>query len=1171
MRVVFLAPYSAHHDTFELMQRFDIDGRVVPVSGPGDVREIGIPGHYWPGLLQSRERVLDEVRRAVTSDWEAVVMCGVPEWHRYPEDIRMAIADGVASGRGLIVSEMTDTLAADLTATGAPPEPMNPGLVLGADADWADPIGCYAAAEGRVYCFSESNDNRFGYLLSRSELQAEFERTAARAGWVIRHAARPDSAVLIGSVSARADAVAVQVGDTGLIAGAQLAVAVRNRASYALVVSDTKQAAAGTEVRFPLPYCPTGAYQAEARLCAEDGQVFDWKVATFDVARSVTALKVQIENPVAAPGDIVRCLVSAQGPVAEMKVAARWYDAWQRLIDETPLRPYAESFSFTAPDSSRSVLNRLEVRLVSERGTEAVASGDVLMPANVRQTDFHVLYWNTGLRSSWRSRLQCEALRERGMADAFSNCPRSAAAARAAAHAHLRVVPYTTAFHKVQLASKLLNEEWLAELEAGAQECAREVRAFGALGYTLGDENYVDAFTPEGRLADTPEGWAAFQAYLQTVYPDLATLNAQWNTEFGEWDTIRFENEQAMLPDLENPSAWCDYRMFVSASFAAAHQRMRRAIHEVDPNAPVGWDGCEQYSSYDGYDWWQMTRGMGLINVYHTYLVLGWLPKVFNGEAVKSFRPEAAVSGCWLNHADRRYGGTYVTWYLCLNGWNSAWWWHATFPHPANGALTWDLQPTPIVADMARAADAIKRGPATLLAHAQKQIDPIAVHYSENNWHASTIESGVGNHVNNLGTGQCFWMADNLAGRSVGRDDEEMRALWGSIVPKGHYAAAAGNMHYLLRDLGFQAQTIARQEIEAGALERKGIRCLMLPFVVSLSDSEVERIRAFVSDGGLLIADYRCGLRDLHCRMRPEPALDDVFGLRRAGADVIRGRSAVTFDYAEGVGARVENVFHEPLTAAGARAHGCQDDGTPAFFIHSFGEGRAVYLNSDLYTYGDLRRHGQEGDLRELIRALLIHEADLFAPFVVESRHGHPVSHTEVTRFREGRARYFGVLNDFAVDDKRPMDVRLPFPPGLHVYDIRAQEYLGPAGAAYRTLAPGSASLYAALPHAVAGVSLTCPERALRGERVEVGIRVVVGQDAVGPVSPHAVRITVRLPNGSTPEYLKETVYAGDGTAVWAFTPALNAALGSWSIEAEEVASGLSVRRRVSIFDRNPL
>jgi len=644
-----------------------------------------------------------------------------------------------------------------------------------------------------------------------------------------------------------------------------------------------------------------------------------------------------------------------------------------------------------------------------------------------------------------------------------------------------------------------------------------------------------------------------FQEYLRTIYPDLDSLNAQWQTDFANWESIRFSSEADMLGDVKNPSAWTDYRMFISRKFAEANQRMRKAIEEEHPGAVVGWDGAEQYSSYDGYDWWQLTRHMDLVQVYHTYILPGvHSPKIFNGQAVKSFRPNAKLSGAWLNSADRRYGGEYATWYLFLNGWNSVWWWHSTFLHPANGACNWDLTLTPIVESATRATKEIKAGPAALLAHAEKQTDPIAVHYSENNWHASTLESGVANHVNNLGLKEEFWMTPQLVGRMIQADDE-MRQLWGGIKPAGHYAAASKNFYLLLHDLGFQPRTMARQEIEAGSLVDSGMKVLVLPFVVSLSDAEVKRIRAFVEGGGLLIADYCCGLRDLHCRLREKPPLDEVFGISRQGNEVRRSRGQLVAEYRGKHGAKFESVFRESLAPDGATVYAYHDDGMPALFVNHIGQGAAIYLNADLYAYDAMRRHGTEQDLRELFRALLIRLADLHAPFVPEHRFGHPVAHTEVTRFTDGETQYWGVLPDFAVDDKTPVAVTMPFPAGMHVYDVRQRRQLGDTGVAEGTLEPGQVQLYAALPYQVTGISASGPGSIPRGARAQIELRVA---SSGGELAGHAARVTVTLPDGSKPEYLTKTLYLPEGKGEFSFVPALNAQPGVWTVNVVEVMSG---------------
>ena len=157
-----------------------------------------------------------------------------------------------------------------------------------------------------------------------------------------------------------------------------------------------------------------------------------------------------------------------------------------------------------------------------------------------------------------------------------------------------------------------------------------------------------------------------------------------------------------------------------------------------------------------------------------------------------------------------------------------------------------------------------------------------------------------------------------------------MLKLWGGITPKGHTAVASANFYVMFNDMGFQPRTVARQEIEADALADSAIRVLVLPFVVSLSDLEVEKIREFMSRGGILIADYRCGLRDEHGRMRETPALDNVFGIRRKSLEIRRGRGTFAANY-QRASAKFQSVFHDPVVLDGtAEAWGYHDDGTVA-------------------------------------------------------------------------------------------------------------------------------------------------------------------------------------------------------------------------------------------------
>jgi len=185
----------------------------------------------------------------------------------------------------------------------------------------------------------------------------------------------------------------------------------------------------------------------------------------------------------------------------------------------------------------------------------------------------------------------------------------------------------------------------------------------------------------------------------------------------------------------------------------------------------------------------------------------------------------------------------------------------------------------------------------------------------------------------------------------------------------------------------------------------------------------------------------------------------------------------------------------------------------------------------------------------------------MFPPFEVKRRYGSAAGRIEVTRLRDGDTWYYGVLPGFAVDDKAPRPITLPFSEGTHVYDVRERKYMGPGGPIEGTLYPGRPKMYAALPYPVAGLTVGAPQVARRGEPVEVTISVTAKTDKMGP---HAVRVEVSLPDGRKSEYLARTLYLPKGAGLFSFVPALNSPAGRWAVSAVEAVSG---KRASAHFD----
>ena len=182
IRAVFLASYVAAQDGFQLTQRLDLDGIVVPVSGV-------FKGHYWPDLLSTPEQVEGRIRQALRSEWEVVVSSS---WSNLPKDIRTEILSAVGAGRALMIRTLEDGLEADLHDAGLKLTETDIGagrFSFEGDQDMVSRI--YRCGMGHIAHFEIPDDLGEGYLLGGSVGQSDFEFAAGRAGWFLRQIARP--------------------------------------------------------------------------------------------------------------------------------------------------------------------------------------------------------------------------------------------------------------------------------------------------------------------------------------------------------------------------------------------------------------------------------------------------------------------------------------------------------------------------------------------------------------------------------------------------------------------------------------------------------------------------------------------------------------------------------------------------------------------------------------------------------------------------------------------------------------------------------------------------------------------------------------------------------------------------------------------------------------------
>jgi Beta-galactosidase trimerisation domain len=1179
IKAVFMASFAQHQDTAILLSRFFIDAQVISLNNtvkniqPSSV-SFGQKDTYWPQLATTPDTVFTQIRTALNQNPDVIILAALPEWGNYPKDIRNKIKSLVASGKSLFLMN-NEQLVKEFT--------QNNELNWESSGKLVDITAkSYKCGSGMIASYNIDLTNHFGYFVSDSEFEAEFEYSVDFFAKCVTRAVYGSPNKIIRTVNICKNKFKISLNNHSEV---QLNLDILRYEDYSSVSSICKNIESNS-LEYTFEDFPADKYIAELKLYDNRQKLLDWKTVSFVLKNDLQIVASSLKTKNCEPGEQISGTIELEKAMPDLQMRVRWIDGWGRLLEEGKMLPFTSNFSLAVPKKSLSVMNRLEIELCRDAKVIKLLPFEISIPKNTRKQVFPFLLWNLTDEFSWKQKLYLDNVRTEALGGAICNCSRNEMAARYAAQSHLQTVPYTTWFHKVGLDNNLFNDAWCAATRKKAKTTALNHRDYGPMGYTLGDECYVDAFTKGGRFSASEHVWKKFRNYLKKLYADsLENLNKQWETDFKNWDVVKFERDSELLRSFDNPSPWTDFRMFIATTFATTFRELKMAIRQHDPNALVGWDGCEEYSSYDGIDWWEFTREME-INVVYAGSTLGgssgFTNRTFNSQAVKSFQPDAPLSGAFMNSIDYNYGGEYSTWQLLFNGYKSMWWWHASYPDNECGALKWDMTPTKIVGDITEALSEIRNGIDTMLTHATKQYSPIAIHYSANNFHASTIESGVGNHINNIGiTKTEFWMAEQITGRTI-KADSELMEMFGGIKPSGHYGPAFKNFYLLLKDIGYQPQTIARQQIELNKLSELDIKVLVLPFVVSLSDAEVTAIQTFVKNGGLLIADYHCGLRDLHGKTRKQPALDDIFGVKHKSNKVLRGHKKVAIEYNFSKGGNFEIVFSDeleilgsgcvldsyddgtPMVGAGTSAFGCHDNGDPAFIVNHYGQGKALLLNFDLYSYEHSRQEKRHIDMLEMFQFVIWKLASLAPEINPQYENGSSAGTIETVKLKDQANIYHGIIPDFAIFDKASIAGTVNFPIDKHIYDVRNHTYLG-AGKQNMPFAPGKPLLFAELPDKIAKIEISVPPATLLGQEISIEITVDTSKKMN---IPFTVKLEIEQPDGYCPEYYVQTLYLESGTGTFSFTPALNSPTGFWNIKCTECISGMYSECIINIQNR---
>jgi len=334
-------------------------------------------------------------------------------------------------------------------------------------------------------------------------------------------------------------------------------------------------------------------------------------------------------------------------------------------------------------------------------------------------------------------------------------------------------------------------------------------------------------------------------------------------------------------------------------------------------------------------------------------------------------------------------------------------------------------------------------------------------------------------------------------------------------------------------------------------------RVLILPASQSISRRAVERTKAFVAAGGLVIADYKPATMDEYLRpygdrKEAEPEAKAEFEVcpkckgkkiihlggagdplgncpTCAGTGVVAKGGALVLDQSA-----LDELFD--FTRKGARP---------------FGEGHGLFLAG-----------APAVDEFRALRNTLIQKGGVRGDIEVLDTLGNTRTDLRTYVFDSGPATFVGVLPDKTVADPPGEELILKTDRRMHAYNVRLHSYLGYADSVTAGIQPAQAKLLALLPERVEdALALECRKKAYRpGEVLTLEIKTL--PEALKEVTL-AVRIEL-LKDGKTIEaYIKKL--AVKGAASHAVPLALNQAKGAYVLRVTEIISGQRQEVRIAV------
>ena len=551
---------------------------------------------------------------------------------------------------------------------------------------------------------------------------------------------------------------------------------------------------------------------------------------------------------------------------------------------------------------------------------------------------------------------------------------------------------------------------------------ARQNQADAPLAYDIRDELSTTFSANPFDYDFNPLALAAFRQWLRAEYHDLAGLNAEWQTAFHSWDEVKpFSTDQIknrMAGGDALPRGQPDWQAVARLKFDPLAARQSPTRWNFAPWADfrtyqdVALAGAlaglrDAAHAVDlrtpvGIEGTQMPSAFGGYDLWRLAQVLDWVEPYDIADAREifgSFMPgKPMLTTVFENDANH---ARRRLWHLLLEGDRGCivWWSEDCIDwKSADYSLTSKAQAlAPVLREMTAPL-------AQLFLRADRIRDPVFIHYSQ-----PSI--------------QVDWLLESTVDGST----------WPrrfSSFEAGHNRQARVRDSWLkaFQDLGFSPQFISSEGIEAGRLKPVANAALVLPASYALSDREAAEITSFLEPvqqkeiSRTVFSDGVPGAFDEHGKLRRTGALEKLF----------------------------------PAAAA-----------TPSSFAVRGTSGPSTTGPGDIARYAASRLGAAAASEWP---AWLRRQLGSLSPEITVSAGAR----VRIHRFRAGRAQLLAFERnvEYQMSEdlqqaggnealEKPLELEAALPRSAHVFDLRAQKYLGQTDHLRFTLDPWQPSLFA--------------------------------------------------------------------------------------------------------------